>query len=65
MVLGVTSQAPHGGFFVFFAIGNFLGFVIALLVGVVAMALAVIALKRWVRKAPVAEDRAVEVAVAA
>jgi PTS system fructose-specific IIC component len=65
MVLGVTSQAPHGGFFVFFAIGNFLGFVIALLVGVVAMALAVIALKRWVRKAPIAEDRAVEVAVAA
>jgi PTS system fructose-specific IIC component len=65
MVLGVTSQAPHGGFFVFFAIGNFLGFVVALLVGVVAMALAVIALKRWVRKAPVAEDRAVEVAVAA
>jgi PTS system fructose-specific IIC component len=66
MALGVTSQAPHGGIFVLFAIGNIAGFVIALLVGVVAMALAVIALKRWVRRAPVADDRAAaEVAVAA
>jgi PTS system fructose-specific IIC component len=65
MALGVTSQAPHGGIFVLFAIGNIAGFVIALLVGVVAMALAVIVLKRWVRRAPVAEDRAAEVAVAA
>jgi PTS system fructose-specific IIC component len=65
MALGVTSQAPHGGIFVLFAIGNILGFVIALVVGVVAMALAVIALKRWVRRAPVADDRAAEVAAAA
>ena len=44
---GVTSQAPHGGIFVFFAIGNILMFVIAILVGTVISALAVIALKRY------------------
>ena len=59
MALGVYSQAPHGGVFVFFAIGNFGGFVLAIAVGAVVMALAVIALKRWVRKAPVAADATV------
>ncbi|MFJ6002054.1 fructose-specific PTS transporter subunit EIIC [Arthrobacter sp. NPDC092385] len=44
---GVTSQAPHGGIFVFFAIGNILMFVTAILVGTVISALAVIALKRY------------------
>ncbi|MHA7240736.1 PTS fructose transporter subunit IIABC [Arthrobacter sp. TMS1-12-1] len=47
MGTGVTSQAPHGGFFVFFAIGNFVMFVVAILVGMVISALAVIALKRY------------------
>jgi PTS system fructose-specific IIC component len=65
MALGVTSQAPHGGIFVLFAIGNILGFVVALLVGVVAMALAVIALKRWARRATVGDDGVADVAVAA
>jgi PTS system fructose-specific IIC component len=59
MALGVYSQAPHGGVFVFFAIGNFGGFVLSIVVGAVVMALAVIALKRWVRKAPVAADASV------
>jgi PTS system fructose-specific IIC component len=56
MALGVYSQAPHGGVFVFFAIGNFGGFVLSIVIGAVVMALAVIALKRWVRKAPVAAE---------
>ena len=47
MGTGVTSQAPHGGLFVFFAIGNFAMFVVAILVGMVISALAVIALKRY------------------
>ncbi|MBT2531010.1 PTS sugar transporter subunit IIA [Arthrobacter sp. ISL-48] len=46
MATGVTSQAPHGGIFVFFAIGNLLMFVVAILAGTVVSALAVIALKR-------------------
>ncbi len=55
MAMGVTSQAPHGGIFVFFAIGNLLWFVIAILAGMVVSALAVIALKKWTRRAPVAD----------
>ncbi|MEV7133315.1 fructose-specific PTS transporter subunit EIIC [Arthrobacter sp. NPDC093128] len=51
MAAGVGSKAPHGGIFVFFAIDNFLMFVVSILVGTVVTALAVIALKRWaVRK---------------
>jgi len=51
MATAVGSKAPHGGFFVFFAIDNFLMFVVSILAGTVVTALAVIALKRWaVRK---------------
>ena len=56
MAFGVYSQAPHGGVFVFFAIGNFPLFLLAVAIGAVVMALTVIALKRWVRKAPVAAE---------
>ncbi|PRY70533.1 PTS system D-fructose-specific IIA component (F1P-forming) (Frc family) /PTS system D-fructose-specific IIB component (F1P-forming) (Frc family) /PTS system D-fructose-specific IIC component (F1P-forming) (Frc family) [Glaciihabitans tibetensis] len=52
MGTGVTSQAPHGGFFVFFAIGNFGMFVVAIAIGALVTALIVIALKRWAVKAP-------------
>lgn len=47
MAFNVTSQAPHGGIFVFFAIGNVLMFVISIIAGAIVSALAVIALKRW------------------
>jgi len=51
MGAGVGSKAPHGGIFVFFAIDNFVMFVVAILVGTVVTALSVLALKRWaVRK---------------
>ncbi|TVU57896.1 PTS lactose transporter subunit IIC [Paenarthrobacter nitroguajacolicus] len=53
MATGVTSQAPHGGFFVFFAIGNLAMFVIAIVAGMIVSALAVIALKRWAVRKPV------------
>jgi PTS system fructose-specific IIC component len=52
MAWGVTSKAPHGGIFVFFAMENVLGFVVAIVIGTVISALAVIALKRYVRKSP-------------
>lgn len=67
MGMGVTSQAPHGGIFVFFAIGNLLWFVIAIIAGTVVGALVVIALKRWAHRRSVREEQAVgapEVAVA-
>lgn len=47
MGTGVTSQAPHGGIFVFFAIGNLLMFIVAILAGMVASGLIYVALKRW------------------
>lgn len=45
MALGVTSAAPHGGIWVFLVIGNFLGFIAAILVGTVVTAVTVIAFK--------------------
>ena len=53
MAFHVTSQAPHGGFFVFFAIGNLAMFAVSILVGTVVAALAVVALKRWAVRRPV------------
>jgi PTS system fructose-specific IIC component len=49
MATGVTLRAPHGGIFVFFAIGNLAWFVIAIVIGAVAGALAVIAAKQFHR----------------
>jgi PTS system fructose-specific IIC component len=62
MGTGVTSQAPHGGIFVFFAIGNVVMFILAILVGMVISALAVIALKRYATRK---KDAAVAEPVAA
>ena len=53
MAFHVTSQAPHGGFFVFFAIGNIAMFAVSIAVGTVVAALAVVALKRWAVRKPV------------
>lgn len=63
MAFGVTSQAPHGGIFVFFAIGNVVMFVVSILVGAVVTALAVIALKRWAAKKAVDTVESVPVTV--
>lgn len=48
MLFGVSSLAPHGGIFVFFAINPFWGFVVSILAGTVVTALIAVALKRWV-----------------
>ncbi|BCW61324.1 fructose-specific PTS transporter subunit EIIC [Arthrobacter sp. StoSoilB22] len=58
MATGVTSQAPHGGLFVFFAIGNLPMFIVAIVAGMVVSALAVIALKRFAVKKPVEAEAA-------
>ncbi|MCU1403781.1 MAG: lactose transporter subunit [Glaciihabitans sp.] len=68
MGAGVTSQAPHGGVFVFFAIGNFPVFMLAVAIGAIVTALIVVALKKWAVKKPVDSletDTATAVPVAA
>jgi PTS system fructose-specific IIC component len=62
MAAGVGSKAPHGGIFVFFAIDNFLMFVVAIAVGTVVSAFAIVGLKRWAVKKPVGTVETVPVA---
>ena len=45
MGLDVSLRAPHGGIFVLFAVGNVVGFLIALVAGVLVSAALVVALK--------------------
>lgn len=52
MALDVTLKAPHGGIFVFFAIGKLVWFLVALAAGTVVGALAVIAAKQFAGKRP-------------
>ncbi|MEV6214038.1 fructose-specific PTS transporter subunit EIIC [Nocardia sp. NPDC051833] len=49
MATGVTLSAPHGGIFVFFAIGHLGWFVLALLAGTVVAALSVTLAKEFTR----------------
>ena len=55
MATGVTLRAPHGGIFVFFAIGNLLWFVISLAAGTIAAAFAVVAAKQFIKPGAKAE----------
>ena len=47
MAWNITSKAPHGGVFVFFAIDNFWLFLLAIVIGTLVSAFAVVALKRF------------------
>jgi len=58
MAADVTLKAPHGGIFVFFAIGKLLWFLVALAAGTVVGALAVIAAKQFVNPKAEAEANA-------
>lgn len=49
MAFGVTLRAPHGGIFVFFAIGNLAMFLVALVAGTVVSALTVVAAKQFIK----------------
>jgi len=62
MAAGVTSRAPHGGIFVFFAIGDVAMFIVAILAGTVVSALVLVGLKKWVRRAPAADAAVSETA---
>ncbi|WP_105035779.1 PTS fructose transporter subunit IIABC [Cryobacterium aureum] len=60
MAWNITSKAPHGGAFVFFAIDNFWLFLLAIAIGTVVSAFTVVGLKRYaVRKRPVDAPEAV------
>jgi PTS system fructose-specific IIC component len=59
MAFGATSRAPHGGIFVLFAIDNKLGFLIALVAGTIAAALAVIVAKQFIKAGDKAEPELV------
>lgn len=50
MAAGTTLRAPHGGIFVFFAIGGLGGFLLALAAGTVTAALCVVAAKQFTRR---------------
>ncbi len=52
MFFDVTLKAPHGGIFVFFAIGKLAWFLVALAAGTVVAALAVIAAKQFTGTKP-------------
>ncbi|MFD3742895.1 fructose-specific PTS transporter subunit EIIC [Nocardia sp. NPDC058633] len=54
MATDVTLSAPHGGIFVFFAIGQLMWFLVALVVGTVVAAACVTLAKELTRKQPVA-----------
>jgi PTS system fructose-specific IIC component len=58
MTFDVTSKAPHGGIFVFFAIDHLVWFVVAVLVGAVCSAVAVIAAKSAGRSLPAVDTTA-------
>ncbi|KIU14708.1 PTS fructose transporter subunit IIABC [Mycolicibacterium llatzerense] len=58
MTFDVTSKAPHGGIFVFFAIDHLIWFVVAVVVGAVCSALAVVVAKSAGRAVPAAEASA-------
>ena len=47
MAAHVTLRAPHGGIFVLFAVGHIIWFLVALLIGVIVAATAVVALKQF------------------
>ena len=64
MFFDVTLKAPHGGIFVFFAIGKLAWFLVALAAGTVVAALAVIAAKQFTGTTPVTTSSA-QTAVAA
>jgi len=56
MAFAVTSKAPHGGVFVFFAIDNFWLWLVAIAAGTVVAAFSVVALKRFARRGSAVDE---------
>ena len=65
MAFDVTLKAPHGGIFVFFAIGKLAWFLVALAAGTIVGALAVIAAKQLTGVRPSGTPSSAETAIAA
>ncbi|MGC0363690.1 PTS system fructose-specific IIC component [Rhodococcus sp. 27YEA15] len=65
MAFDVTLSAPHGGIFVFFAVGGIGWFLVSLAVGTVIAAIAVIGAKELIRKKPTTDTERVATAIAA
>ena len=65
MAFDVTLKAPHGGIFVFFAIGKLAWFLVALAAGTVVGALAVITAKQFAAGRPAPVSPSAETAIAA
>ncbi|MEO3759279.1 fructose-specific PTS transporter subunit EIIC [Mycobacterium sp. B14F4] len=56
MAFDVTLKAPHGGIFVFFAIGHLLWFLVALAAGTIVGAVTVVIAKQFARTAATADE---------
>jgi PTS system fructose-specific IIC component len=63
MAFDVTIKAPHGGIFVFFAIGNLVWFLVSLAAGTIVGAVAVVAAKQFAKN-KVGADSAPELVAA-
>ncbi|OZD66616.1 PTS lactose transporter subunit IIC [Rhodococcus sp. 05-340-1] len=64
MAFDVTLSAPHGGIFVFFAIGNILWFVLSLAAGTIVSAFLVVSAKQFVKGKNAPSDAELDPALA-
>ncbi|MDI9897360.1 fructose-specific PTS transporter subunit EIIC [Rhodococcus sp. IEGM 1381] len=64
MAFDVTLSAPHGGIFVFVAIGNLLGFLISLAVGTIVAAFLVVSAKQFIKGKNAPSDAEIDPALA-
>ena len=64
MAFNVTLSAPHGGIFVFFAIGNILWFIVSLAVGTIVSAFLVVSAKQFVKGKNAPSDAELDPALA-
>ena len=65
MAFGITSRAPHGGLFVFFAINDPVVWILSILVGAAVTGFVLVALKRFVGPRAAAPVEGVSVATSA
>ena len=64
MAFDVTLSAPHGGIFVFFAIGNILWFILSLAAGTIVSAFLVVSAKQFVKGKNAPSDAELDPALA-
>ncbi|WP_415974616.1 fructose-specific PTS transporter subunit EIIC [Rhodococcus sp. 077-4] len=64
MAFNVTLSAPHGGIFVFFAIGNILWFIVSLAVGTIVSAFLVVSAKQFIKGKNAPSDAELDPALA-